>query len=134
MHPSSLLPLLGMRYKLMWAQVRLRNGKIVLFLVGCLPAALLIPRLLAGGGIGAAVAAIQSGRAEFVARLLLGIFFAEALLISLLLGFGMNKIYSDEALRRFPLTAVERLAGRQFIGVLEPLWLLALAFYIGVAL
>ena len=132
MRPNILLLLLRMRYKLMWAQVRLRNGKIILFIAGYL-LAVLIFLLLGLGGLGAGFAAIRTGRAEIVARIVLGGFFGYAMLMSVLLGFGMNKIFAADALRRLPLTSVERLTARQFIGVLEPLWLFAAALYLGVA-
>ena len=132
MRANVLSLLLRMRYKLMWAQVRLRNGKIILFVAGYLLAALIL-MLLGLGGIGAGFAAIRTGQAEFVARIVLGGFFGYAMLTSVLQGFGMNKIFAADALRRLPLTAMERLTARQFIGVLEPLWLFAAALYLGVA-
>jgi hypothetical protein len=51
---------LGLRYRLIWAQARLRNGKIALFAVGYL---LLCPVILvmAFGGIGTALASIRQG-------------------------------------------------------------------------
>ena len=46
---SVLLTLLRMRYRLLWAQVRLRQGKIVLFIVGY-SLVVLIGMLLARAG------------------------------------------------------------------------------------
>jgi len=129
---SVLLTLLRMRYTLLWAQVRLRQGKIVLFIVGYL-LVVLIGMLLAAGGIGAALAAIQTGHAEIVARAVLGGFFLNMLAASVMLGFGLSKIFAESVLRRYPLTALEQLTARQLLGVLEPLWLLAAALYCGVA-
>lgn len=121
-----------MRYKLLWAQVRLRQGKIVVFIAGYLLAGF-IGLLLAAGGIGAAFASIMIGQAEPVARLLLGGFFVNLLFISVLLGFGLSRIFAESSLRRYPLSPLEQIAARQFLGVLEPLWLLAAALDLGIA-
>jgi hypothetical protein len=127
-----LLTLLRMRYTLLWAQVRLRQGKIALFIVGYL-LVVLIGTLLGVGGIGAALVAVQTGRAEIVARTVLGGFFLDMLAVSVLLGFGLSKIFAEGVLRRYPLTPLEQLTARQLLGVLEPLWLMAAALYCGVA-
>ncbi len=121
-----------MRYKLLWAQVRLRQGKIVVFIAGYL-LLVLIGILLAAGGIGAAFAAIQTGQAETVARVVLGSFFLNMLMVSVLLGFGLSKVFRESVLRRYPLTKLEQLTARQLLGVLEPLWLMAAALYLGLA-
>jgi hypothetical protein len=121
-----------MRYKLLWAQARLRQGRIALMFAGYLIAASLAI-VLAAGGVGAAFASILVGQAEPVARVVLGGAFLNMLVTSVLLGFGMNKVFAETSLRRYPLTVWEQLAARQFIGVLEPLWLLAAALNLGVA-
>ena len=63
--------LLSLRYRLLWAHVRSRKGKTVLFLVAYLLACL-IGVLLTMGGFGAAMASIRLGKAELVARIALG--------------------------------------------------------------
>ena len=55
--------LVRLRYKLMWAKTRSRNGKIALFITGYLLFAL-VAALLAAGGLGAGIVAIRSGQAE----------------------------------------------------------------------
>lgn len=125
-------PLLALRYRLLWAQVRTRNGKIVLFLTGYLLLVFLIA-LLGLGGFGAALASIRSGHAELVARIVLGGFFLNALTAAVLLGLGMSPAFSDAALRRYPLSALQRLAARQLTAFLEPLWMCVLALDLGIA-
>jgi hypothetical protein len=124
--------LVRLRYRLLWAKVRSRNGKIALFFVGYLFAVLIIV-LLALGGFGAALAAIRLGRAELVARILLGGFYLNAILASVVLGIGVNQSFSDAALRRYPLSGVERLTARHVVAFLEPLWMFALALDLGLA-
>src|SRR5436309_12008682 len=95
--------LIGLRYKLVWAKTRSRNGRIALFLTGYL---ILIGAawLLATGGVGAAMLAVRSGKADpIVRKVLLGIF-VEAVMASSILGFGMNAVFNDVELRRYPLT------------------------------
>ncbi len=124
--------LLRLRYRLLWANVRFRNGKIALFLAVYLTAILVIV-LLSMGGFGAGVAAIRTGKAELVARIVTGGFFVNFLLVSITLGVGMNATFSDAALRRYPLSAFERVVARQGLAFLEPLWMFALALYGGLA-
>jgi hypothetical protein len=124
--------LLRLRYRLLWAQTRTRNGKLALFFTFYL-FVILVVILVAAGGLGAALAAVRSGKAELVARIVLGGFFLNALMISVVMGFGMNSVFSDAALRRFPLSAVDRLAARQLIAFAEPLWAVVLSLNVGLA-
>ena len=124
--------LIKLRYKLVWAKTRSRNGRIALFLAGYL---LLIAALilLTTGGFGAALVAVRSGKAELVARgVLSGVFF-EGLLASNILGFGLNAIFSDTELRRYPLRETDRRVARHLIGIADPFWLLFLAMDVGLA-
>jgi hypothetical protein len=122
-----------LRYKLMWAKTRSRNGKIALFVVGYLLLAMFLA-LLAAGGLGAAMIAIKSGKAELVAQAVLGGLFVQALFGSIVMGFGMNAVFSDVELRRYPLTARERRLTRHFIGIVDPFWFLILALELGLAI
>jgi hypothetical protein len=122
--------LLALRYRLLWAQTRSRNGKVALFFAGYL-LAILIVVLLSIGGFGAAMASIRLGKADIVARIVLGAFFLNAMLIAVILGFGMNPAFSDSALRRFPITAMERLIARQLTSLLEPIWIFIFALDLG---
>jgi hypothetical protein len=125
--------LLGLRYRLLWAQARLRNGKFILYLLGglllCLAAV-----FMQLGGFGTATALLRSDRAEMATGIILCTFYGNAILIAVLLGFGMNSVFSDEVLRRYPVLRLERFAARQIISILEPLWLLILVLYLGFAI
>ncbi|HTQ54724.1 MAG TPA: hypothetical protein VMI94_09710 [Bryobacteraceae bacterium] len=132
MHPQLILRLVGLRYKLLWAQTRTRNGRIALFLSGY-TLAILILILLTAGGYGAALVAVRSGKAEVVAQAVLGGLFLNALLIAVVTGFGINTAFTDAALRRFPLDARARLAARHLTGLLEPVWLFAFGLFAGLA-
>lgn len=132
MNLCALLRIAGLRYRLLWAKVRSRQGRIILFLCGYF---LVFPigMILLAGGVGAGLVAIRSGKAEFVAETVLGVAYLEAILIALVLGFGSSPAFSDAALRRYPLTRLERLGGRQLTALLEPIWLFVLTLDLGVA-
>jgi hypothetical protein len=132
MNAPLILHLVGLRYKLLWAQTRTRNGRIALFLTGYL-FALLILILMTAGGIGAAMIAVRSGQAEKVAQAVLGGLFLNALIGSVVTGFGINTAFTDVALRRYALNARERLAARHLTGILEPVWLFVLGLYLGLS-
>jgi hypothetical protein len=124
--------LVGLRYKLLWAQTRTRNGRIALFFAGYL-FAILILVLMTAGGFGAAMVAVRSGQAEKVAQAVLGGLFVNALMASVITGFGINTAFADQALRRFALNASERLAARHLTGLLEPVWIFVLGLDLGVS-
>jgi hypothetical protein len=130
MNTPLLRRLLGLRYRLLWAQARTRKGKVIFFLVGWL-FAVLIMLLIGLGGIGAAMAAIQFGKAELVARIALGGPYLNAILAAVILGIGMNAAFSDAALRRYPLSSFERFVGRHLTAILDPLWIFILALDLG---
>jgi hypothetical protein len=132
MNAPLILRLVGLRYKLLWAQTRTRNGRIVLFLVGYLFAVLILI-LMTAGGIGAAMLAVRSGQAETVAQAVLGGLFVNALIASVVTGFGINTAFTDAALRRYALTAWDRLAARHLTGILEPVWIFVLGLDLGLA-
>ena len=122
--------LIRLRYKLLWAKTRSRNGRIALFLAGYLLLVMLIA-LLATGGFGAAILAVRSGKAEPIARGTLTVLFLEAVLAANILGFGMSAIFSETELRRYPLTAADRRMARHLTGILDPFWFLFLALQLG---
>ena len=124
--------LVRLRYKLMWAKTRSRNGRIALFLAGYLLLVMLIA-LLATGGFGAAMIAMRSGKAEKIARVTLTALFLEAVLATNILGFGMNAMFSETELRRYPLTRRDRRVARHLIGIVDPFWFLFLALELGLA-
>src|SRR5207344_1423923 len=94
--------LVRLRYKLLWAKTRSRNGRIALFLAGYLLLVMLIA-LLTTGGFGAALIAVRSGKAENIARTTLAVLFLEAVLAANILGFGMSAVFAESELRRYPL-------------------------------
>jgi len=132
MNPALIGELVTLRYKLLWAKTRSRNGRIALFLAGYLLLVALIA-LLTSGGVGAAIFAVRSGHGEKIAQAVLTAIFFEAVLASNILGFGMNAIFSDLELRRYPLTAAERLLTRHLIGIVDPFWFLFLGLQLGLA-
>jgi hypothetical protein len=130
MNAPLILQLVGLRYKLLWAQTRTRNGRIALFLSGYL-FAVLIMILMTAGGIGAAMIAVRSGQAKMVAQAVLGGLFVNALIASVVTGFGINTAFTDGALRRYALSAGDRMAARHLTGILEPVWIFVLALDMG---
>ena len=125
--------LIGLRYKLMWAKTRSRNGRIALFVLGYL-LFLAIAALVAAGGLVAGIAAIRAGRADVVARLTLSGIYLSALMWTLLLGFGMNAVFSETELRRYPLNAASRRLVKFYIGIADPFWVLILLCDLGLVL
>jgi hypothetical protein len=124
--------LIKLRYKLLWAKTRSRNGRIALFLAGYLLLVMLIA-LLTTGGFGAAMLAVRSGKAEQIAQGVLTVLFLEAVLAANILGFGMSAIFSETELRRYPLAAPDRRTARHLTGILDPFWFLFLALELGLA-
>src|ERR1035437_6959839 len=132
MNTSLIGELVQLRYKLLWAKTRSRNGRIALFLAGYLLLVMLIA-LLTTGGIGAAMLAVRSGKAEKVAQGVLTALFLEAVLAANILGFGMSAVFAETELRRYPLTAPDRRIARHLTGILDPFWFLFLALELGLA-
>ena len=117
---------------MLWAQVRLRRGKIALFVVGYLLACFIAATLVLGG-FGAATASIRHGKAELVARIVLAGFSGIALVAALVLGIGVNPAFHETVLRRYPLSAGDRFLTRRLTPFLEPLWAILLALFVGLA-
>jgi hypothetical protein len=132
MNSRLILTLVELRYKLLWAQMRTRNGRVALLTLGYLLLAVLL-LLFLFGGFGAAQAAVQSGQSELIARSILGGLFSSATAVAVLSGLGIRDAFTDAALRRYPLNARGRLAVRHITGFLEPVWLLILALEAGLA-
>jgi hypothetical protein len=122
--------LVRLRYKLLWAKTRTRNGKIALFVAGYLLLVLVLI-LMGAGGVGAGVAAVRSGKGQSVAELVLSGLFLQALISTVMLGFGLGAVFSETELRRYPLTARERWLARHCIGILDPFWFILLVLYLG---
>jgi hypothetical protein len=122
--------LIGLRYKLMWAKTRSRNGRIALFFTGYI-LLIMVGALLGAGGIGAGIGAVKLGKTGMVAKAVLTSVYGGALMWTLLLGFGMNAVFSETELRRYPLAARERRLVTFFIGIVDPFWLLILLVDLG---
>jgi hypothetical protein len=75
--------------------------------------------LMTAGGLGAGMLAVRSGQAEKVAQAVLGGLFVNALIGSVVTGFGINGAFTDQALRD-AIGARDRLAARHLTGILEP--------------
>jgi hypothetical protein len=130
---GALVRLLALRYRLQWAKVRSRDGRIALFVVASLVLVVMAVLMALGGG-GAAVAAVRAGKAERVALSVLTIFYVLAISVSIFMGIGVNPAFSNTALRRYPLSARDRFAARHLTAFLDPLWFVCLALDVGVAL
>jgi hypothetical protein len=122
--------LVRLRYKLMWAKTRSRNGKIALFVIGYLLFAV-VAALVALGGVGAGIVAIRTGKAETMAQAVLSGLFINAVMATVLLGFGMNAVFSEAELLRYPLRQRERFVARHFLGIVDPFWILVLIVELG---
>jgi hypothetical protein len=66
-----------------------------------------------------------------MAQAVLSHLFVTSVVGSLLLGFGMNSVFADAELRRFPLRERERFGARHFLGMADPFWLFVLALEAG---
>ncbi len=122
--------LIRLRYKLLWARTRTRNGKIAMFFAGYILLVMCIS-VLATGGIGAGVTAMQTGKGYHVVATVLAGLYIQAVLATVVLGFGVNSVFTDAELRRYPLAERERTLIRHLIGILDPFWYLILALELG---
>lgn len=125
--------LVRLRYRLMWAKTRSRNGKIALFVIGYL-IFLMVAALVGLGGVGAGIVAIRTGKAEGIAQVALSVLFLDAVMAAILLGFGMSAVFSEAELRRYPLRQRERFVARHFLGIVDPFWILVLIVELGLVL
>jgi hypothetical protein len=125
--------LIKFRYRLIWAQVRTRNGRIaLLFATYLLGASAGVLFLLSG--FGGAMTSDLFTKDGFFARWMLSGFFINGLGLSLLFGVGVRDTFAEDSLRRYPLDARERFAIRHVIGLLDPIWLLLSLGVIGMVL
>lgn len=124
--------LLALRYRLQWARVRSREGRIAFAVVGTL--VLAAGAVFLGlGGLGGAVAAVRAGQSQRIALGVLTQAYLLAIAASLFLGIGVNAAFSNATLRRYPLSAADRFVARHLTACLDPLWFACLALYLGVA-
>jgi hypothetical protein len=130
--PQKFRVLVGLRYRLIWAQARTSNGRMALFfaLYGLGGFTLLFFSL---GGLGMAQGAIAMGEGESIARWTLTTFFVNGIGLSFLFGLGTRAAFSEESLRHYPLNSQERFTVRHAIGLLDPIWLTVVAGAFGLA-
>jgi len=133
MNRSPIRDLIRLRYQLLWAKTRSRNGKIALFVSGYLLLALFLG-LFGLGGYKAGVAAVETGQAELVAQIVLAAVFLQATLSTVVLGFGIGAVFAEKELRRYPLTAGQRRMARHITGIVDPFWFLVLAANLGLVI
>ncbi len=129
---SQFWALVKLRYRMIWAHMRTGSGKMtLLFAVYLLLGLLSVLFLL--GGIGTAIAAIELGKGESIAQLMLAGLFVNGIGLSLLFGVGPRSAFTEDSLRRYPLNRHERFVIRHVIGLLDPTWLLLIAGVFGIA-
>ncbi|HXN21665.1 MAG TPA: hypothetical protein VOA41_02850 [Candidatus Dormibacteraeota bacterium] len=90
--------------------------------------------LLSSAGVGAAMVAVRSGKAQMVAQLVLTSLFVQVVLVTVIIGFGMNAMFSDAELRRYPVNALDRRLTRHLIAMVDPFWFLVLALELGLVI
>ncbi|MGB9457292.1 MAG: hypothetical protein WCB12_14690 [Bryobacteraceae bacterium] len=122
--------LIRLRYRLIWAKTRSRGGKIALFMSGYL-LLIAVMGLLAAGGLGAGVVAVREGKATEIAAIALFAIYLCATIGTVILGFGMNTIFAESEMRRYPLRARERELARHIVAMLDPYWYLVLGLELG---
>jgi hypothetical protein len=115
--------LIQLRYRLIWAQARTSNGKIImLFALYMLGASAALT--MAFSGIGTAFSGSTFDNGDFIVRWMLTVFFINGFCLSVMFGVGTQAAFSDESLRRYPLNARERFTVRMIIGLLDPIWVI----------
>jgi hypothetical protein len=122
--------LIRLRYRLIWAKTRSRSGKIALFMAGYLLLIAVIA-LLAAGGLGAGMVAVRAGKATEIAAVVLAVVYICATIGTVILGFGMNAMFAESEMRRYPLRARERELARHIVAMLDPYWYLVVALDLG---
>jgi len=125
--------LVRLRYKLLWAQARTSAGKAAIFFALYL-LGMLFFSLIALGGVGAGILTVQAGGAEVSAQLILGSLFLTGNSASLLMGVGPSAAFSDDALRRYPLSRKWRFTAQHLVGLLDPVWLFIFGTLFGLAI
>jgi hypothetical protein len=122
-----------LRYRLIWAQARTSNGRIILLLSLYL-LGVSVALLVAFGGLGAAIVDNDFGHGGSLARWTLTALFINGIGLSLMFGVGTQEAFSEESLRRYPLKARERFIIRQIIGLLDPIWVFITVGALGLAI
>ncbi len=121
-----------LRYRLIWAQMRTSNGRIILLIALYLLGGS-VAILMAFGGLGAAIVESDLDQGGSLARWTLTMLFINGIILSLMVGVGTQEAFSEESLRRYPLRAKEWFIIRQLIGLLDPVWAFMAAGALGLA-
>ncbi len=133
---SRLALLIGLRFRLLWAKARLGRARATLALLGYMLGCLLAASAALSGF--ASSLRILIGSAETIAVWVLGGISAVAISAGTLLGVCYTPVFSDTALRRYPMHARERLEARFLTTLLGPWWsvlsILCVAVAIGFSL
>ena len=125
--------LIFLRYRLLWSRARTNRGRATLAILAYV---LLMGSavLQAAGGFALASLAASIARSREVATVVFSTLGMIAAAAAFGLGLGTQRVFSDERLRRFPLTRMQRFVAQFVIGVLEPLWITISAAAFGLAL
>jgi len=121
-----------LRYRLIWAQARTSNGRMLLLLSLYLLGGS-VALLVTLGGLGAVILDKAFDQGGSLARGTLTMLFINGMGLSLMFGVGAQEAFSEESLRRYPLRSKERFAIRQLIGLLDPVWAFVAAGTLGFA-
>jgi hypothetical protein len=122
--------LIRLRYRLIWAKTRTRSGRVALFVSGYLLLIVAIA-LVAVGGIGAGAIAVRAGRVTEATAAALFSLYGCAIVGTVVLGFGLNAIFAESEMRRYPLRARERELARHIVAMLDPYWYLVVGLELG---
>ena len=66
-----------------------------------------------------------------MAQVVLSGLFINAVMATILLGFGMSAVFSEAELLRYPLRERERFLARHLLGIMDPFWMLVLIVELG---
>jgi hypothetical protein len=125
------VPVLELRHRLFWAKARSRNAKIAMASGLLLMGWLALMLAMGGGGIG--IVAARFGKPTLIADFAFGMTFVFALGGALVFALDSPSALSDQSLRRYPLTRLERLVSRYAVGLFDPLWLFVFVLDVSIA-
>jgi hypothetical protein len=124
--------LIRLRYVLLWSRARTSRGRLTLAMVGY--GIVMAASLLQGiGGFRLAAFGASIDHPREVATIVLSSLSLIVAIAALGFGLGTQRAFSDQHLRRFPLTSAQRFAARFLIGILDPVWVAISAAVFGLA-
>ena len=125
--------LICLRYRLLWSRARTSRGRAT-FAILAYAVLLAAGFLQAAGGFALASLAASIDRSREVTTVVFSALGLIAAASALGFGLGTQRVFSEERLRRFPLTRTQRFAAQFLIGILDPVWLTISAAAFGLAL